>query len=309
MGLDVRLDALNRLREDYELSAAPVRYLHGDVREPESLARAMYGVDFVIHAAALKDVPECEADPIAAIATNVNGTQNVISAATTAGVKRVVLLSTDKAANPSNVMGATKLIAERLLCAPRGFGRDSSSICYAVRLGNVLGSAGSVIPVWRRQMDAGLPLTVTDPDMTRFVMTIEAAAEFVLSTGELATGGEVFVPRLPTLRVGDLAEVMLAQRRATNGVSQETTQLHFTGIRPGEKMHEEMITAEELSRTMASDRGFVIRPAIVASERTAPSGRDRFVGELRCIRSDEGERMNLSEIANVLRSSSASMFD
>ena len=305
VGLDIQGDAVEAMRARYRSSAPAVQIMQGDVRSLDSLFPAMAGIDLVIHAAALKDVPECESSPLAAIETNVQGTHNVLSVAAASGVKRVILLSSDKAANPSNVMGATKLIAERMLSTPLDSVRGRGPICHAVRLGNVLGSAGSVIPVWRGQLDAGLPLTVTDPEMTRFVMTIEAAADFVISTREFSTGGEVLVPRLPTLRIGDLADVLLSHRMPDAGRA-ATANTVVTGIRPGEKMHEELMTEDEVPRTAVWERGYVIRPTSSHIAGGAGRGQEaRLFSTGASIRSDRGERMDHAQITQVLSSSSA----
>jgi FlaA1/EpsC-like NDP-sugar epimerase len=186
-----------------------VRFLIGDVRDPVRLRRAMEGIEIVFHAAAMKHVPACEYNPFEAIQTNVLGTQNVITAARDAGAARVVAVSTDKATLPENTMGATKLLAERLVSAAH-LSSPGQVLC-AVRFGNVLGSRGSLVPLVQRQLREGRPVTITHPQMTRFMMTIEDAVSLVLLAGARARGGEVFILKMPALRVLDLIEVLVEE--------------------------------------------------------------------------------------------------
>lgn len=211
-----------------------LRFLIGDVRDAERVKRACEGVDYLIHAAALKHVPACEYNPMEAIKTNVGGAINIINAALDMGVKKVIALSTDKAANPVNTYGATKLCSDRLFIqsnAYRGGNRDTRF--SVVRYGNVMGSRGSVIPLFKKQALEGT-LTITDPRMTRFWITLPQAVDFVLSSFEIMQGGELYVPKIPSMKVTDLAKVIAPKAK------QKTV-----GIRPGEKLHEMLITAEE----------------------------------------------------------------
>jgi FlaA1/EpsC-like NDP-sugar epimerase len=186
-----------------------VRYLLGDVREGSRLLRAAEGVDIIFHCAAYKHVPFCEYNPFEAVKTNVIGTQNVIEAALAQGVRKVLLISTDKAASPLNVMGATKLLAERLMSSTMHSIGSHNTILASVRFGNVLGSRGSVIPLFRDQIAKGGPLTITHPEMTRFFMSIPQAVKLVFSAAELMKGGELFILKMPAARVGDIADVLI----------------------------------------------------------------------------------------------------
>ncbi len=226
-----------------------VRYFIGDVRDRERLRRAFDGVDIVIHAAALKQVPTCEYNPIEAVNTNVLGTANVVDAAIDSGVEKVIALSTDKAANPVNLYGATKLCADKLIAAANsyvGAGRTRFSV---VRYGNVMGSRGSVIPFFLKRCAEGV-LPITDKRMTRFWITQPQAVEFVLACLERMRGGEIFVPKLPSMRILDLARAVCPECR-----------FDFVGVRPGEKLHEVMVPEDDARMTLEFDDHFVIMPS------------------------------------------------
>lgn len=224
------------------------RYFVGDIRDRARLLRAARGADIIIHAAAMKQVPACEYNPSEAIATNVDGSQNIVDAAIDAGVSRVVALSTDKAVNPVNLYGATKLCAEKVIVQGNAYAADSQTRLSCVRYGNVVGSRGSVVPLFREQVKSGR-LTITDERMTRFWITLPQAVDLVMFAIEHAEGGEVFVPRLPSTRVTDLADVIAP------GVPRD-----IVGIRPGEKLHEVMITADESRHTVMVDDVYVVLP-------------------------------------------------
>lgn len=225
-----------------------VRYLIGDVRDRSRLARAAQGCDIVIHAAAMKQVPACEYNPFEAISTNVLGAQNVVDAAIDSDVERVVALSTDKAVNPVNLYGATKLCAEKIVVQGNAYAAQSKTSLSCVRYGNVLGSRGSVVPLFREQAVAG-ELTVTDDRMTRFWITLPQAVDLVLLALDEMRGGEVFIPKIPSMRIVDLAEAMAP------GVPCVTT-----GIRPGEKLHELLLTSDEARHAVDLGDVFVIAP-------------------------------------------------
>jgi UDP-N-acetylglucosamine 4,6-dehydratase len=225
-----------------------LRYFLGDVRDRERLHRAMRGVDVVIHAAALKQVPACEYNPIEAVKTNVNGAQNIVEAAIDAGVKKVLGLSTDKAVNPVNLYGATKLCAEKLLVQGNAYAGATGTRFACTRYGNVLGSRGSVIPVFVRQRDSG-KITITDRRMTRFWLTLEQGVRFVLNCIERMIGGEVFIPKIPSMRILDLADAIAPG-----------CDIDFVGIRPGEKLHEMMISRDEARHSLELDDRYVIQP-------------------------------------------------
>jgi UDP-N-acetylglucosamine 4,6-dehydratase len=227
-----------------------LRFFLGDVRDRERLVRAMHDVDVVIHAAALKQIPACEYNPFEAIQTNVIGGQNVIAAAIESGVKRVLALSTDKAVNPVNLYGASKLCAEKLFVQANtyGFGRGTAFAC--VRYGNVLGSRGSVVPLFRAQRAAGT-VTVTDAAMTRFWITLDQGVEFVRQCVDVMRGGEIFVPKLPSARMMDLVEAVAPGCR-----------VEFVGIRPGEKLHEVLISEDEARQAVELDDRYVVEPVL-----------------------------------------------
>jgi UDP-N-acetylglucosamine 4,6-dehydratase len=226
-----------------------LRYFIGDVRDVERLRRAMVGVEVVIHAAALKQVPACEYNPIEAIQTNVNGGKNVIEAALDNMVHRVLALSTDKAVNPVNLYGATKLVAEKLFVQANAYRGGDPIRLASVRYGNVAGSRGSVIPLFQEQRKSG-KVTITDPRMTRFWITLEQGVRFVLSSIETMVGGEVFVPKIASMRMIDLAKAI-----APNCETQ------VIGIRPGEKLHEVLLSEDEARHSIEQEDRFVIVPA------------------------------------------------
>ncbi len=226
-----------------------LRYFIGDVRDQARLERAMQGVSIVVHAAALKQVPACEYNPMEAIKTNILGSSNVIEAALDTGVKKVVALSTDKAVNPINLYGATKLAAEKLFVQSNAYAGGTATRYSCVRYGNVVGSRGSVIPLFLQQRQNG-KLTITDERMTRFWLTLDQGVRFVIRCVEAMHGGEVFVPKIPSTRIVDLARVIAPQ--AT---------LNVIGIRPGEKLHEVLIHEDEARSTIEMEDMFVVQPS------------------------------------------------
>jgi UDP-N-acetylglucosamine 4,6-dehydratase len=226
-----------------------LRYFIGDVRDVDRLRRAMVGVDVVIHAAALKQVPACEYNPIEAIQTNVNGGKNVIEAALDNRVQRVLAMSTDKAVNPVNLYGATKLVAEKLFVQANAYRGGDQIRFSSVRYGNVAGSRGSVIPLFLQQRTSG-KVTVTDPRMTRFWITLEQGVRFVLNSIETMVGGEVFVPKIASMRMIDLAKAIAPD-----------CEIQVIGIRPGEKLHEVLLSEDESRHSVELPDRFVIQPA------------------------------------------------
>ncbi len=229
-----------------------LRYFIGDVRDRDRLQMAMRGVDYVIHAAALKHVPAAEYNPFECIQTNVHGAENVVRAALEMGVKKVIALSTDKAANPVNLYGASKLAADKIFVAANHLSGKGGTQFAIVRYGNVLGSRGSVVPFFRRLIDQGTnSLPLTDPTMTRFTITLAEGVRFVLSSLAMTNGGEIFVPKIPSLRLSVLAEA-LAPNVAVECV----------GVRPGEKLHEVLITEDEARTTVDLGDRYVVEPAI-----------------------------------------------
>lgn len=227
-----------------------LRYFIGDVRDLPRLSRAMHGVDVVIHAAALKQVPACEYNPMEAIKTNILGSSNVIEAALDTGVNRVVALSTDKAVNPINLYGATKLSAEKLFVQSNAYAAGTVTRFSCVRYGNVIGSRGSVIPIFIDQRQNG-KLTITDERMTRFWLTLEQGVRFVIRCTEQMEGGEVFVPKIPSTRIIDLAKVIAPD-----------AELEVVGIRPGEKLHEVLINEDEARSTLEREDMYVVTPTV-----------------------------------------------
>ena len=225
-----------------------LRYFLGDVRDPGRLERAFAGITIVVHAAALKQVPACEYNPFEAIQTNIIGGRNVIDAAINQGVRRVLALSTDKAVNPINLYGATKLCAEKMFVQANSYAGGQGSRFSCARYGNVVGSRGSVIPVFQEQKRTGR-ITLTDPRMTRFWLTLDQAVQFVLTVLPQMHGGEIFVPKIPSMNIGDLAKAVAGDCKVEQ-----------IGIRPGEKLHEVLISEDEARHTLESERMFVIQP-------------------------------------------------
>jgi UDP-N-acetylglucosamine 4,6-dehydratase len=251
-GAVVRIYSRDELKQS-ELQAKfagneQLRYLVGDVRDRYRLRRAAEGVDVIIHAAAMKQVPACEYNPFEAVQTNIIGAQNVVDAAIDAGVPRVVALSTDKAVNPVNLYGATKLCAEKIVVQGNAYAAHSATRLSCVRYGNVVGSRGSVVPLFRKQLAAGR-LTITDERMTRFWITLPQAVELVMFALANMTGGEVFIPKIPSMKVIDLAEAMAA------GVPRD-----IIGIRPGEKLHEVLLTSDESRHAVDAGEVYVVTP-------------------------------------------------
>jgi len=239
-----------------------VRLFLGDLRDRDKLMRKMRGIGVVLHAAALKHVILCEEAPRDAVQTNITGMINVIDAAEANRVGRVLFTSSDKAVNPTNVMGTTKLMGERLITAANAHRHGNSNTIFAsTRFGNVLGSRGSVVPLFRRQISQGGPVTLTDAAMTRFVMTLEEAAALVMSSVFMAHGGEVFVTKMPVIRIVDLAKVMIDELAAQYGHDPLRIEIVSIGAKPGEKMYEELLSEEEIRRTLELRNFFAILPA------------------------------------------------
>ncbi len=239
----------HEMRQLFPEAAHPaLRFFLGDVRDRDRLERAFHGVDIVVHAAALKQVPACEYNPFEAIQTNVIGAKNIIDAAINQGVKRVVALSTDKAVNPVNLYGATKLCAEKLFVQGNTYAGAKATRFCCVRYGNVVGSRGSVVPLFAQQKKSGR-ITVTDPRMTRFWITLEQGVRLVVTAGERMHGGEIFVPKIPSMNIMDLAEALAAG-----------CQIESIGIRPGEKLHEVLVSEDEARNTVELENLFIIKP-------------------------------------------------
>ena len=240
-----------------------LRWFIGDVRDQSRLLRAMHGIDYVVHAAALKQVDTAEYNPFEFVKTNVIGSQNVIEAAIDAGVQKVVALSTDKASSPINLYGATKLTADKLFISGNHYAAAYPTRFAVVRYGNVMGSRGSVIPFFRRLADAGEPLPITDMRCTRFFITLDQAVEMVVGTFDLMQGGELLVPRIRSMKIVDLAQAIAPG-----------AELVDIGLRPGEKLHEEMISPEEGRRAvlLANGQYYVIQPDLATWGYRPPEG-------------------------------------
>lgn len=234
------------------------RYLVGDVRDRERLKKAMEGIDIVFHVAALKQVPSCEYNPFEAVKTNVIGVQNIIDIAIANQVKRVIAISTDKATSPVNVMGATKLLAERLLSAANRYKGDQKIVFASVRFGNVLNSRGSVVPLFRTQIEHRIPVTITDQEMTRFMMTIRQAVNLILKVACHAEGGEISILKMPTMKIKDIMEVMIEEICKDKNIRREDIPVEVIGQREGEKKYEELLTLEEAEEAFENEEMYVI---------------------------------------------------
>lgn len=251
-------DELKQFEMQQDFNQPCMRYFIGDVRDKERLIQAMNGVDFVIHAAALKQVPAAEYNPMECIKTNINGAENVIAAALANNVEKIIALSTDKAANPVNLYGATKLVSDKLFVAANNISGGHKTTFSVVRYGNVVGSRGSVVPFFQKLIDEGAAeIPVTHEEMTRFWITLQDGVDFVLKNFERMLGGEIFVPKIPSMRIMDLAQAM-APKLSTK----------IIGIRPGEKLHEIMCPSDDSYHTYEYDDHFVIAPSIQFSSRS-----------------------------------------
>jgi UDP-N-acetylglucosamine 4,6-dehydratase/5-epimerase len=248
----VRIYSRDELKQSEMAERYPtdqLRYFIGDVRNRSRLTRAAKGADIIVHAAAMKQVPACEYNPFEAVQTNVLGAQHVVDAAIDCGVERVIALSTDKAVNPVNIYGATKLCEEKIIVQGNAYAARATTRLSCVRYGNVIGSRGSVVPVFRKQLAEKGRLSITDERMTRFWITLEQAVELVMYAAENMHGGEIFIPKIPSMRITDLADAMAP------GVP-----VDVVGIRPGEKLHEILITTDESRHSIDAGEVFVVLP-------------------------------------------------
>ena len=266
-----------------------LRWFLGDIRDLDRLKRAFHGVDYVIHTAALKQVDTGEYNPMEFVKTNVLGSQNVIDASIDAGVKRVVALSTDKASSPINLYGATKLTADKLFVAANNYSIAYGTTFSVVRYGNVMGSRGSVIPFFQQIAAQGKPLPITDLRMTRFWISIESAVKFVIDSLEMMTGGELYVPKIPSMKIIDLAHAVAPD-----------TKLVEIGMRPGEKLHEEMISADDSRRTIILENRYVVTPVVAEWGYEPPNAVTMPEGQ--AYRSDTNDLwMSESDIKNFIK--------
>jgi UDP-N-acetylglucosamine 4,6-dehydratase len=266
-----------------------LRWFIGDVRDLNRLERAFHGVDYVIHAAALKQVDTGEYNPMEFVKTNVLGSQNVIDASIGSGVKRVVALSTDKASSPINLYGATKLTADKLFVAANNYSIAYGTSFSVVRYGNVMGSRGSVIPFFQEIAAQGKPLPVTDLRMTRFWISIESAVQFVIDSLVMMKGGELYVPKIPSMKIIDLANAVAPNAKLVE-----------IGMRPGEKLHEEMISADDSRRTIILENRYVVTPVVAEWGYEQPKGSQMAEGT--AYRSDTNDLwMSESDIKNFIK--------
>ena len=269
-----------------------LRFIVGDVRFKDSLMAAMREVDIVFHAAALKQVPSCEYNPFEAVKTNTSGAQNVIDAALSHNVEKVIAISTDKAVEPVNVMGMSKAIQERLITSANVHRDGKRTVFASVRYGNVLGSRGSVIPVFKNQVERNENLTLTGKEMTRFILTLNSAIDLVFKSVEYAVGGEIFVLKIPAHTVTELAEVMIE----ASGKNLSVTE---TGIRPGEKIHETLVSPTESIRTIEKENLYIILPQVEIAEIENKYKNYRNNNLFR-FSSDTAERLNKKQIHELL---------
>lgn len=288
-----------RMSEEYGMGhhyprKASLNFVIGDVRNRDSVRDAMRGIDIVFHAAALKQVPLCEYHVWEAVQTNVAGAQNVIQAALEENVEKVVAISTDKAVKPVNAMGMTKSIQEKLFTAANFHKGRQRTIFACVRYGNVVGSRGSVIPLFKRQLESGGPITITDPRMTRFILTLPEAIELVFHAIAKAAGGETFVLKIPAALVTDVAAVM---RESFSGG--RNVEVRTVGIRPGEKIHEVLVSEAEAVRTVEEGSFYVILPQINV-ENISAAYRNRPFVEFTEYGSDTARRLSKDEIHRIL---------
>ncbi len=270
-----------------------VRYFIGDVRDADRLRRAMEGCDLVVHAAALKQVPSCEYNPFEAVKTNIHGAENIIDAAIDVGVKKVVALSTDKAVNPVNLYGATKLCADKLFIQGNSYSGARGTRFSCVRYGNVIGSRGSVIPLFKEQKKTGR-ITVTDERMTRFWITLDQAVDLVTRAFCHMQGGEIFVPRIPSMKITDLAEAVAPNCEVVN-----------TGIRPGEKLHEVLITEEEGRHAVSYEGMYVILPNYPWWERQNYRSGDPLPEDFSYMSNSNDQWLSVSDLRRMICDSSA----
>jgi FlaA1/EpsC-like NDP-sugar epimerase len=263
-GIDTNETTLFTLYEKYQ-HQDKVQIFLGDIRDREKMLYQLRGMHIVFHTAALKHVLLSERSPRDAVATNVLGIQNVIEAAVNARVERFLFTSSDKAVNPTNVMGTTKLLGERLVTATNSLKVAHGPVFSSVRFGNVLGSSGSVVPIFKEQISRGGPVTLTDERMTRFVMTTQESIRLMIDSIEQAKGGEVFVTKMPIIRIADLAQVMIEELAPRYGFTPEQIKINVVGSKPGEKLYEELLSEEETPRSIELEKYYVVTPAFTSA--------------------------------------------
>jgi FlaA1/EpsC-like NDP-sugar epimerase len=301
IGLDINESELFFVNEEFKNFGFEA--VLGDVRDLDSLLEPFKKADIVFHTAALKHVPLCEHNPMEAVKTNIHGVQNVIHAARICEVERVVYTSSDKAVNPPNVMGTTKLMGEKLINAANIQDPDGGCIFSTTRFGNVLGSRGSVLPVFKSQIQQGGPVRLTDPEMTRFIMTLDEAVDLVVNAAHLARGGEVFITKMGTIKISDLARVMIDSLAENAGFDPEKMEIEEIGRRPGEKIYEELMNEEEVRRSIELEKYFVVRPALSDLYGDAAYKYDGIISESvdRPYNSQTEEAMKESDLRDYLK--------
>jgi len=284
----------------YDLKGySSIRFLLGDIRDKERLKRAVEDIDIIFHFASLKHVSGCEYNPMEAVKTNVIGTQNIIDVALDEEVEKVVFTSSDKAVNPCNVLGATKLLAEKLITAANYYRGARKTVFCSTRFGNVMGSRGSIIPLFKAQIRNGGPVTITDEKMTRFVMSVADATDLLLSAVKLAQGGEVFVPKMHSVKIVDFAKVVINE---LCGPNQDKTKINIVGRWPGEKLFEELMTEDEAERSVETKDLFIIKPEI---SEYLDTDKFKYPGakptKILGYRSVDAELLTSEQIKNLLR--------
>ncbi len=287
---------------EQDLNSSKIRTLVGDIRDRDRLTIAMDGIDYVFHAGALKHVPLCEYNPFDAVKTNVLGTQNMLEAALAQNVGKVINISTDKAVNPTNVMGATKLLTERLTIAANHYHGDRRTKFSSVRFGNVLNSRGSVIPLFLKQIREGGPVTITDKRMTRFFMDIPAAVNLIITANMIAQGREIFILKMPAIRIIDLAEVMIEQYASRFGHSPKDIKIKIIGKRNGEKIFEELVTEEDSERAYECQNMIIIYPETLRFEESTntPDRQDCIKSTMKSYSSSEVPHLPKDQIRHII---------
>lgn len=281
-------DELKQAEMREEFKSQKLRFFIGDIRDADRVERALRGVDIVIHAAAMKRVEVCEYNPFEAIMTNIMGTQNVINKAIDCGAEKIISISTDKAANPVNLYGATKLCQEKIVTQSNSYVGPKKTRIACVRYGNVVGSRGSVVGIFKQQKDSG-ELTITDDRMTRFWITLDQAVRFVHSSIEMMRGGEIFVPKIPSMKVTDLAAAVAPKNK-----------IRITGIRPGEKLHELMITEDEARHCKDLGDRFLIEPEFPWWDSEFHSGGKSVSHEFRYASNTNTEWLTIEELKRLI---------
>lgn len=290
--LDINETGLFNLKQ--RLRSGKIRLLIGDIRDKDRLVRALEDIDIVFHAAALKHVPLCEVNPFEAVQTNVLGTKNLIEAAIGEEVKKFITISTDKAVNPINVLGASKLLAERLTISANLYRGKRPTTFSCVRFGNVLNSQGSVLPLFKEQVKKGGPVTVTDETMTRFVMNIDNAIELILKSAYASKGQEIFILKMPALRINDLAKAVIEEFSQAYGYNSKDIKIKLIGKRDGEKMHEELMNEDEVEIAYETKDMFILPPFNYNKKNSGKNG-------IKIYKSDNAKLMSVPEIRDLLR--------